>query len=113
FVEVYAWMPVLSFELDPGLERVTRWYPDEARTGVDPDQYVRLSPFDPGVQKQITEIYEDLAERAIFAGILFHDDALLSDFEDAGKHALQAYRDAGLGESISALRTDPERMKQW
>ncbi|HUH88035.1 MAG TPA: poly-beta-1,6-N-acetyl-D-glucosamine N-deacetylase PgaB, partial [Pusillimonas sp.] len=41
FVEVYAWMPVLSFELDPGLERVTRWYPDEARTGVDPDQYVR------------------------------------------------------------------------
>lgn len=28
-------------------------------------------------------LYEDLAGHAAFDGILFHDDALLSDYEDA------------------------------
>lgn len=113
FAKVYAWMPVLSFELAPELERVTRWDPEEERTEIDPDQYIRLSPFDPKARRQITEIYEDLAMYSLFGGILFHDDALLSDFEDAGPHARQAYRQAGLGESIRQLRSDPTILKQW
>ena len=36
----------------------------------------------------IGEIYEDLAKHAAFAGLLFHDDAFLSDFEDANPAAL-------------------------
>lgn len=44
---VYAWMPVLSFALDPKLPRVTRWDPETGKIGLDPDQYKRLSPFDP------------------------------------------------------------------
>ena len=113
FVEVFAWMPVLSFQLDPALERVTRWYPEDGRARVDPDQYQRLSPFDPRARQQIIDLYEDLSRNAIFAGILFHDDALLSDFEDASPSALAAYRAAGLGDSIEQIRSDPAALQRW
>src|SRR5690606_31470338 len=56
FVKVYAWLPVLSFNLDPSLQRVSRWYPDKGLTRVDPEQYQRLSPFDPKARQQIIEI---------------------------------------------------------
>ena len=78
-VKVYAWMPVLSFALDSKLPPVTRWDPETGTTAVDPNQYKRLSPFDPNVRRIIGEIYEDLARMSSVHGILFHDDALLSD----------------------------------
>lgn len=113
-VEIYAWMPVMSFDLDPALPRVTAI---DAAGGsdaaVDPVQYQRLSPFDPVVRKQIGEIYEDLAGHASFQGLLFHDDALLSDFEDAGSAARRAYAAAGLNSNLHALRADPEQMAAW
>ncbi|WP_304641037.1 poly-beta-1,6-N-acetyl-D-glucosamine N-deacetylase PgaB [Pseudomonas sp.] len=112
-VEVYAWMPVLSFDLDPALPRVVRLDPVTGASGIDGDQYARLSPFNPEVRRQIGEIYEDLAGHAIFAGILFHDDALLSDFEDVGPDALAAYRAAGLGDDIVAIRSDPNALHAW
>lgn len=113
FVDVYAWMPVLSFDLDPSIPRVARWDPKTGQTSVDPNAYQRLSPFDPAARRKITEIYEDLSRHALFNGILFHDDALLSDFEDAGPQALAAYRAAGLPDSIQALREDPATMQKW
>ena len=58
-------------------------------------------------------LYEDLARNAPFAGLLFHDDALLSDFEDASAPALAAYARAGLPDSIAAIRADPEAMRRW
>lgn len=114
-VKVYAWMPVLSFDLDPSIARVTRWdpkHPDAAPT-VDPKQYKRLSPFDPRARAAIIGLYEDMARSAPIDGILFHDDAVLSDFEDAGPQALAAYRKAGLPGSIQALRADPATMRRW
>ena len=33
----------------------------------------------------MTEIYEDLARHASFNGILFHDDAVLTDVDAAGQ----------------------------
>lgn len=113
FVEVYAWMPVLSFQLDPALERVQRWYPDDGQARIDPTQYERLSPFDPRVRQQVIDLYEDLSRNAIFAGILFHDDAMLSDFEDASPAAMAAYSAAGFEEPIEQLRADPEKMHRW
>jgi len=112
-VEIYAWMPVLAFELDPALPRVTRFDPSVAgaEPRVDPMQYTRLSPFDARVRQQIGEIYEDLARHAMFDGVLFHDDAMLGDFEDVSAPALAAYREAGLGDSITALRAD--NMQAW
>ncbi|HWK70194.1 MAG TPA: poly-beta-1,6-N-acetyl-D-glucosamine N-deacetylase PgaB [Burkholderiaceae bacterium] len=112
-VDVYAWMPVLSFDLDPSLARVTSWDPKQGTAAVNPDQYRRLSPFDPKARRQIIDLYEDLARHAIFAGILFHDDALLSDFEDASPQALAAYQKAGLPGSIEALRADPDTLHRW
>ncbi|MAK56709.1 MAG: poly-beta-1,6-N-acetyl-D-glucosamine N-deacetylase [Pusillimonas sp.] len=114
-VKVYAWMPVLSFDLGPELDRVARWEPgssmDSARP--DPKQYQRLSPFNVQAREQIIEIYEDLARYAHFDGILFHDDALLGDFEDASPSAISAYQRAGLPGNIEALRSDPALMRRW
>ena len=51
--------------------------------------YQRLSPFNPAAKHLIGEIYEDLAKYCHFAGILFHDDALLTDYEDVTPQALR------------------------
>lgn len=110
---VYAWMPVLAFELDDTLPRVQAWDPQTGSVAVAPDQYRRLSPFDPQVRQQIGEIYEDLAKHASFQGILFHDDAVLSDFEDASPGALAAYRQAGLPGDLHALRGDERTLQRW
>ena len=110
---VYAWMPVLSFALDPKLPRVTRWDPKTGQIGPDPDQYKRLSPFDPKVRQIIGEIYQDLARVGPIDGILYHDDAVFNDFEDASPAALKAYAAQGLPDTIAALRADPAVMQRW
>lgn len=109
-VQVFAWMPVLAFAI-PGAELVL-----STRTGTpapDPEQYRRLTPFSARNRATIGEIYEDLAKHAAFAGLLFHDDAFLSDFEDASPAALAAYRAADLPGDIAALRADPATMARW
>lgn len=112
-VAVYAWMPVLSFDMDASLPRVLRWSADGLPASVDSKQYRRLSPFDARVRQRIGDLYEDLARHAAFNGILFHDDAVLTDFEDAGEQALAAYRAAGLPGSIAGLRADPQALQRW
>ncbi|MCW0211649.1 MAG: poly-beta-1,6-N-acetyl-D-glucosamine N-deacetylase PgaB [Achromobacter sp.] len=114
-VNVYAWMPVLAVDLDPSIGRVTRWDPahPDAAPAPDPDQYLRLSPFDPVARRRIGDLYEDLARYTLFDGVLFHDDAVLSDFEDASPGALAAYRKAGLPGSIAELRADPDTLQRW
>lgn len=112
-VQIYAWLPVLSFDLDPALPRVQRWNPATGAAEIDPAQYRRLSPFDAEARRRITEIYQDLSRQAIFDGILFHDDALLGDFEDASAPALAAYAAAGLPASVGAIRADPDAMARW
>ncbi|TVT79320.1 poly-beta-1,6-N-acetyl-D-glucosamine N-deacetylase PgaB [Pseudomonas sp. H3(2019)] len=112
-VKVFAWMPVLSYALDPALPRVTRWNPASGQTSVDPGQYRRLSPFDPNVRRIIGEIYEDVARLSSIDGILYHDDAVLSDFEDASPQALKVYAANGLPGSMAALRGDPATLQRW
>ena len=112
-VMVFAWMPVLSFALDEKLPRVARWDPASGQTAVDPKQYRRLSPFDPDVRRIIGEIYEDVARLTPVDGILYHDDAVLSDFEDASPQALRTYAANGLPGTIAALRGDPATLQRW
>ena len=112
-VKVYAWMPVLSFALDARLPRVTRWDPATGQSAIDPKQYQRLSPFDPQVRRLIGDLYEDVARMTSVDGILFHDDAVLSDFEDASPEALRAYATQGLPDSIAGLRNDPATLQRW
>ncbi|WP_339533061.1 poly-beta-1,6-N-acetyl-D-glucosamine N-deacetylase PgaB [Pseudomonas mucidolens] len=112
-VKVFAWMPVLSFALDAKLPRVTRWDPQTGKIAIDPDQYQRLSPFDPQVRQVIGEIYQDLARTSAIDGVLFHDDAVFSDFEDASPAALKVYAANGLPTTLEALRAEPEVMQRW
>jgi len=112
-VQVYAWMPVLAFELPSGnpvaQQLVQSADPDAPKSA----RYRRLSPFSAEAREAIGEIYEDLARHARFDGLLFHDDATFDDFEDASAPALQAYADQGLPASIDAIRADPQAQARW
>ncbi|CAM2169960.1 poly-beta-1,6-N-acetyl-D-glucosamine N-deacetylase and beta-1,6 glycoside hydrolase [Burkholderia cepacia] len=109
-VQVYAWMPVLAFrpraDQHRGLEAVSAY-------GGAPARVYRLSPFDPEARLFIEQIYEDLGKYASFSGILFSDDAVLDDYEDAGRHALSTYAQWGLPADIGKIRATPDLMKRW
>jgi biofilm PGA synthesis lipoprotein PgaB len=109
-------MPVMAFRLpesDPAAYTLVTVMPG-APAAASQNRYRRLSLFDPLVRKTITEIYEDLGKHARFAGILFHDDATLSDYEDASQPALNVYQmEWGLPASVQAIRADAALRKRW
>lgn len=115
-VRVYAWMPVMAFKLPdsaPAANRVVQLMQDAPATAAT-GRYHRLSLFDPLARKVVTEIYEDLGRGAVFGGILFHDDATLSDYEDASPTALAVYRDQWrLPGTVEAIRGDPAARRVW
>lgn len=112
---LYAWMPVLAWELpasDPAAgDRVVTLAGD--RTDRVNMGYLRLSPFSPRARQAIREIYEDLARAAPFDGLLFHDDVTLSDYEDGSPAALAAYRSWGLPGSVEAIRQSDDLLGRW
>ena len=112
-VKVFAWMPVLAFDFGDTVESVLAWHPATGRAMRDPKAYRRASPFDLEARRRILLLYEDLARFTPFEGLLFHDDAQLSDFEDAGPAALAAYEKAGFPGSIAEIRANPELMRRW
>lgn len=112
-VEVYAWLPVLAFAVGQEDLFVRAWSSENPAVAPDPSGYRRLSPFAGASRRLIGDIYEDLARHADFDGLLFHDDALLSDFEDTHPEALAWLRDQGLPDDVSALRRDPELLRRW
>jgi poly-beta-1,6-N-acetyl-D-glucosamine N-deacetylase len=110
--KVYAWMPVLAFELPtqhPAAALTVKASREEGKHA-----YKRLTLFSPLTRKVIGEIYDDLAKNAHVDGILFHDDAVLTDFEDASPQALEHYaKNWNLPNSVDAIRADPKLMAQW
>ncbi|HIF6447573.1 TPA: poly-beta-1,6-N-acetyl-D-glucosamine N-deacetylase PgaB [Klebsiella pneumoniae] len=112
-VKVYAWMPVLAFDLDSDLPRVQRWDQQTGKALLARQPYVRLSPWDPRVRQQITDIYEDLARHASFSGILFHDDAVLTDFEDVSPEAVAAWRQTGMAHDADPVPQRPQERQAW
>ncbi len=112
-VNVYAWMPVLAFDL--GDATFSRLGVKEFRNGELRDttsSYKRLSPFHPEARKIINEIYADLGRHANFYGLLFHDDAYLTDFEDFSDDALQWYAQKGITASVDEMVSNPDLVKQ-
>lgn len=87
-VNVYAWMPLLSFVV-PDTESLRVHHLKKGQSESVRSEYLRLSPFNKKARIIIEEIYQDLAMHAHFGGILFHDDAYLSDFEDMSPAAVQ------------------------
>lgn len=113
-VRVYAWMPVTAFELpaaDPAASRKVQVMPG-APAGAS-DGYLRLSPFDPVARQAVLDIYGDLGRYTSFGGILFHDDAMLNDFEDASPAALATYEQWGFPPDVATIRADPDMAAQW
>ncbi len=91
-IKVYGWMPTLGVILpDRKLQetlKVKRC--DDVATGKDT---WKLSPFAKETQQILSEIYEDLATHSQISGVLFQDDAVLSDHEDCHPCALNAWAD--------------------
>ncbi|TNF86501.1 MAG: poly-beta-1,6-N-acetyl-D-glucosamine N-deacetylase PgaB, partial [Gammaproteobacteria bacterium] len=98
-VNVYAWMPVMAFNTEeiPPDWRVLELPERRPDSNAEP----RLSIFVPEARQLIIEVYEDLARHADFAGIHFHDDGRLNEFEDANPAAIHAY-EAAIGRCVDA-----------
>ncbi|WP_449466509.1 poly-beta-1,6-N-acetyl-D-glucosamine N-deacetylase PgaB [Stenotrophomonas humi] len=75
-VKVYAWLPVLGYELkDPAIREALKIQTPES------DGIFRLDFTRPEARQIIKDIYADLAVNSYFEGLLFHDDAYLRDTE--------------------------------
>ncbi len=112
---LYAWMPVLGWELpagDPAAGDVVRAIAGEHGDRVNMG-YRRVSPFSPRARQAVREIYEDLARAAPFDGLLFHDDLTLSDLEDESAPALAVYRSWGLPGSVEEIRRSDDLVGRW
>jgi len=93
-VKVYAWLPIMAYQGDLPED----WYVQEWRDGkaqASSHIYKRLSPANPEARQFVADIYEDLAKHCNFDGILFHDDGILSDFEDVSPLALTYTKEVG------------------
>lgn len=119
-VKVYAWLPVLAYDLpsDHPLAkvRVVSSLSQDKSTSQDKASptYHRLSPFNEEALRLVGDIYEDLAKHVHLDGLLFHDDAYLSDYEDASEWALARYQHRWkLPANIDEIRRDPELFRRW
>ena len=86
-VAVFAWLPVLSFAL-PASHPASKDFVQSLHP--QPGTNHRLTPFSEPARRAIAEIYEDLATHCTFEGLFFHDDASLSEDEDASPFGVQA-----------------------
>lgn len=112
---VYAWMPLLAWELpknNPVAKQRVEAQFSEARQHLNMG-YIRLSPYSPQAREVIRGLYQDLAKSAAFNGIIFHDDATLSDYEDASPAALRAYAAQGLPTDLAKIRADDALLQRW
>ncbi len=113
---VYAWMPTLSIVLpDKKLNENLR-VSERNEGNVRPSRswYKRLTPFSPTVRDLVRIMYEDLAAHSQIHGILFQDDAYLTDTEDYHPLAVSTYK-AAFEEDMMPdnLGRDPERAMNW
>ena len=112
---VYAWMPVYAWELpktNPVSKNIVKT--QQVAKGKHLNMgYHRLSPYSKPAQKIIKGIYQDLAKSSSFNGVIFHDDATMSDYEDASPDALKAYKKAGLPVELSSIRADEKKLQKW
>lgn len=111
-VQVYAWLPVLAFEL-PNVSTKPYLYVRNIKNNANPDSYHRLSPFSVEASQIVNEIYADLGAHAIFQGVIFHDDATLNDDEDDSDAARQAYVQAALPNSVALILQNSTAKKRW
>ena len=113
-VRVYAWLPIMAYQ-NPKLDKswyVQEWRDSKAQTSRH--IYTRLSPFNSQARQFVAEIYEDLAKHCSFDGVLFHDDGILSDFEDVSPAALTYGKQVwGLSDNFNTLHSTAKKRMEW
>jgi biofilm PGA synthesis lipoprotein PgaB len=112
---IYAWMPMLAWQLPKNEPAAKDVVLTEANTesGHVAMGYPRLSPFSPRVRAVVRDLYQDLARSTPIDGILFHDDVTLSDYEDGSPEALKTYASWGLPRSIAQIRASDDLLGRW
>ncbi|MEJ2102470.1 MAG: poly-beta-1,6-N-acetyl-D-glucosamine N-deacetylase PgaB, partial [Desulfobacterales bacterium] len=114
-ISVYAWMPALSFIL-PNQEQNDRLLVREFRhgqIGKTTDSYKRLSPFDSRSLEISRRIFRDLSANVNFDGVLFQDDAFLTDHEDFHPSAAAVFQKA-VGTELTPAAVKNDAIKtQW
>jgi biofilm PGA synthesis lipoprotein PgaB len=113
-LKVYAWLPTLSIDLpDPGLnDRLKVREKTDEKTRLSRSWYNRLTPFDDRVRELVGSLYEDIAAQALIHGVLFQDDAYLTDREDFHPSALALY-ETRFGKDFAKQIQDPKGERQW
>jgi poly-beta-1,6-N-acetyl-D-glucosamine N-deacetylase len=114
-VQVYARLPLLAFALPdahPASKLTVQAVPAE-HGAAQPVTVARLSPFDDVARGTIQDIYLDLARYASFNGLVFGQDATLSDREDASPAALSTYASWGLPADMAQIRTSHDLLDRW
>lgn len=116
-MSVYAWLPTLSIVLpDRKLneELRVREIADDAKTRPSKSWYERLTPFSADVRRLARQLHEDLAAHSLIHGILFQDDAYLTDREDFHPLALSDIKDRfGKDMDPRDLVHDRELSRKW
>ncbi len=112
-VKVYAWMPMMAYKADiPEEWRVMEWRDGKAQPSSH--IYNRISPFNADARRWVGDLYEDLAKHCAFDGLLFHDDGILSDFEDVSPAALHYTHDVwGLPGDFESLHATAKSRLTW
>jgi poly-beta-1,6-N-acetyl-D-glucosamine N-deacetylase len=111
-VKVYAWMPVLAFELKDKQKQLALQVVS-AQPLADKTAYKRLSPFASEARQIIKEIYSDLGAHTKFSGVLFHDDAVFSESEDDSQFARAVYQNNfKLAGNVTEINRDPAEAAQ-
>ena len=113
-VHIYAWLPMLAYQKD---DIDKSWYVQEWREGKAQESshiYKRLSPFNSQAREFVADIYEDLGKYCNFDGILFHDDGILSDYEDVSPSALAYGKEVwGLSSDFNKLHATSQSRLEW
>lgn len=111
-IALYVWMPTLSLDI-AGLPRVMSWNTETQRAELSTEQYRRLSPYATSVRDALKTLFREMAHSVkTLDGIMFHDDLLLGQLEDASTDGLNAMAAAGFGNSMQAL-SESQRLAQW
>lgn len=113
-VRVYAWLPIMAYQ-NKKIDK--SWYVQEWKEGkaqASSHIYTRLSPFNQDARQFVAEIYEDLGKYCNFDGVLFHDDGILSDFEDVSPTALAYGKQVwGISDDVMKLRATSKSRLEW
>ncbi|MCC6303500.1 MAG: poly-beta-1,6-N-acetyl-D-glucosamine N-deacetylase PgaB [Gammaproteobacteria bacterium] len=113
-VKVYAWLPVLAYVPEEGSPLRAQMVQRDAHDESGASRYLRLSPFSAEARAFVGDIYEDLARQSSIDGLLFHDDALLAEDEDASDAALAVYAEQwGLPSTLAGIHASPALTREW